>query len=82
MEQIKEMNKESTGFTATQTDKGFHVTYFDSPQEVEVSVHDLNEFANKYSQEMLEGKLKDLTEVEELMFSLWEMVLIPDDTKH
>lgn len=76
------MNKEYAGFTATQTDIGFHVTYFDSSQEVEVSVHDLNDFANKYAREMLDGKVENLTEKEELMLSIWEMVLVPDDTKH
>ena len=76
------MNNETTRFSATQTDSGFHVTFFDSSQEVDVSVHDLNEFANKYTHEMLEGKIQKLSEKEKLMFSIWEMVLIPDDTKH
>ena len=76
------MNNESTRFSATQTDSGFRVTYFDSSQEVQVSVHDLNEFANKYAHEMLSGKLRELSEKEKLMLSIWEMVLIPDDTKH
>ena len=76
------MNNESTRFSATQTDSGFHVTYFDSSEEVDVSVHDLNEFANKYASDMLKGKLQNLTEKEKLMFSIWEMVLIPDDTRH
>lgn len=76
------MEKESTRFSATQTDSGFHVTYFDSSQEINVSVEDLNEFANKYAKEMLEGKLQTLSDREKLMFSIWEMVLIPDDIKH
>lgn len=76
------MNNEPTRFSAKQTDSGFHVTYFDSSQEVQVSVKDLNEFANKYADEMLDGKLQKLSEKEKLMFSIWEMVLIPDGTKH
>jgi len=76
------MNNESTRFSATQTDSGFHVTYFDSSQEVQVSVRDLNEFANKYANERLDGNLQNLSEKEKLLFSIWEMVLIPDDTKH
>lgn len=76
------MNNENTRFTATQTENGFHVTFFDSSEEIDVSVHDLNEFANRYSHKMLEGKPQELSEKEKLMFSIWEMVLIPDDTIH
>ena len=76
------MNNQNTRFSATQTDSGFHITFFDSSEELDVSVDDLNEFANKYTNEMLEGKLQELSEKEKLMFSIWEMVLIPDDTIH
>ena len=76
------MNSETSRFSATQTENGFRVTYFDSLEEVNVSVKDLNEFANKYAHEMLEGRIEKLNEKEKLMFSIWEMVLIPDDIKH
>ena len=76
------MNNDSTRFSATQTDRGFHITMFDSSEEFDVSVQDLNEFANKYAHQMLEGDLQNLSDKEKLLFSIWEMVLIPDDTKH
>ena len=49
MEQLKEMNKEHAGFTATQTDNGFHVTYFDSSHEVRGGPASLDSFAAKLS---------------------------------
>lgn len=76
------MENESRKFTATQTEKGFHVTFFDSPEELDVSVSDLNEFANKYAKDTLEGKHLELSEREMLMISIWEMMLMPDDIKH
>ncbi len=76
------MNKELNSFTATQTESGFRVILHDNPIELDVSISDLNEFANKYAKEMLEGKQPELSEKEEVMFSLWEMVLIPNDIKH
>jgi hypothetical protein len=30
----------------------------------------------------MEGKNLELSEKEDIIFSLWEMVLIPDNTKH
>lgn len=76
------MDNETRKFTATQTENGYHITFFDSPEEFNVSVSDLNEFANKYARETLEGKHLDLSEREKLMISIWEMVLMPDDIKH
>lgn len=76
------MDKESARFSATQTEKGFQIRYFDSAEEFELSVEDLNEFANKYAKDLLEGKINTLNDKEKLMFSIWEMVLIPDDIKH
>lgn len=76
------MNRELNGFTATQTENGFRVIFHDKPKEMDVSITDLNEFANKYAREMLEGKQPQLSPEEEVMFSIWEMVLIPNDIKH
>lgn len=76
------MNKELNEFTATQTENGFRIIFHDNPKEMDVTITDLNEFANKYAKEMLEGKQPELNPKEEVMFSLWEMVLIPDDIKH
>ncbi len=76
------MNRQSNGFTATQTNKGFHVINHNSREEFEISLNDFNEFANKYAQDTLEGKNVELSEKEEIIFSIWEMVLIPDNTTH
>jgi len=76
------MNRELNGFTATQTESGFRVMFHDNPEEIDVSISDLNEFANKYAKEMMTGKKPELTEKEEVMISIWEMVLLPSDVKH
>ena len=76
------MNRQSNGFTATQTNQGFHVVSHDNTKEIEISLNDFNEFANKYAQDTLEGKNPALSEKEEIIFSIWEMVLIPDTTIH
>jgi hypothetical protein len=76
------MNGQSNGFTATQTNKGFYVVSHDNSKEFEITINDFNEFANKYAQDTLQGKKPDLTEKEEIIISLWEMVLIPDNTIH
>jgi len=76
------MNKQSNEFTATQTETGFHVMFHKDAKEFDVTISDLNEFANKYAKEMLTGKEPELSEREEVMVSLWEMVLLPNDIKH
>ena len=76
------MQRELNGFTATQTETGFRVMFHDNPEELELSISDLNEFANRYAKEMMTGKKPELTEKEEIMISIWEMVLLPSDVKH
>jgi len=76
------MQREMNGFTATQKENGFHVDFHDEFEEIDVSISDLNEFANRYAKEMLEGRKPELNKKEEVMFSLWEMVLIPSDIVH
>lgn len=76
------MNRDLNEFTATQTETGFRVMLHDNPEELELSISDLNEFANRYAKEMMTGKKPELTEKEEIMISIWEMVLLPSDVKH
>ena len=76
------MNRELNKFTAIQTENGFRVILNNNKEEINVTISDLNEFANRYAKEMLEGKTLELNEKEEVMFSLWEMVLIPNDIVH
>lgn len=80
--ELKTMNRQLNGFTATQTQQGFHVISHDSTKEFEITLNDINVFASKYAQDTMEGKNLELSEKEEIIFSLWEMVLIPDNTKH
>lgn len=76
------MNREHNGFTATQTETGFRVMFHNNPEEIDVSISDLNEFANRYAKEIMSGKNPELTKKEEIMISIWEMVLLPSDVKH
>jgi hypothetical protein len=76
------MNREHSGFIATQTETGFKVMFHNNPEEIDVSISDLNEFANRYAKEVMSGKNPELTEKEEIMISIWEMVLLPNDVKH
>jgi hypothetical protein len=76
------MNREHSGFIATQTETGFRVMFHNKPEEIDVSISDLNEFANRYAKEVMSGKKPELTEKEEIMISIWEMVLLPSDVKH
>ncbi len=76
------MNRQLNGFTAIQTNDGFHVISHDDTKEFDISMNDINEFANKYAQDTFKGKNPELSEREEIIFSIWEMVLIPDSTIH
>ena len=79
---VETMNRELNKFTAIQTENGYRVILTDNKEEMNVTISDLNEFANRYAKEMLAGKTLELNEKEEVMFSLWEMVLIPNDIVH
>ncbi|HEX3034933.1 MAG TPA: hypothetical protein VHT73_07325 [Thermodesulfobacteriota bacterium] len=71
------------GYIATQTEKGFHVVFHDSfKTPIEVTFNDFQEFANKYNQELTSGRVPELSEDEEVMLSIWQMMLIPDQTIH
>ena len=77
------MDKQFNGYTAIQTAEGFHVVFHDSSRTpLDVKFNDFQEFANKYSQEILAGKLPKLSEQEAVLLSLWELMLIPANTIH
>ena len=65
------MNRQLNGFTATQTPEGFHVISHDDTKEFDISMDDINEFANKYAQDTFKGKNPELSEREEIIFSIW-----------
>ena len=70
-------------FIATQTDNGFQVVFDNSDETpLEVTFDDINKFAVKYSESMLKGEQFEMSEKDELMLSIWEMVMIPDKTIH
>ena len=77
------MNKQFNEYTATQTEKGFHVVFHD-PQKasVDVTFNDFQKFASKYNQEVISGRAPKLSDEEEVLLSLLQMMLIPDNTVH
>jgi len=81
--EVDAMNRQENQFTATQNEEGFHIIFDDSLKSpMELSFEDFQEFANKYAQDMLNGKDIKLDNKEEVMFSLWQMILIPNDNIH
>lgn len=77
----REMER-NNNFTATQTENGFKIKFDDSGNQLEFTYEDINQFAYKYSQSQISGEELEMTEKDELMLSIWEMVLIPDSTIH
>ncbi|NIP29857.1 MAG: hypothetical protein GTO02_06325 [Candidatus Dadabacteria bacterium] len=70
-------------YIATQTDNGFYIEFENSVKLPEkISFDDIENFAEKFNQTLLAGKQPELSEKEELILSLWEMILIPDSTIH
>ena len=77
------MEKQFNGYTAIQTAEGYHVVFHDSSRNpIDVKFNYFQELANKYSQELLAGKIPKLSDQEAVLLSLWEMVLIPANTIH
>jgi len=72
----------NSNFIATQTSNGFKIKFDDTGNQVEFTFDDINKFAYKYSQSQISGNELELTKEDELMLSIWEMVLIPDSTIH
>ena len=81
--EVDAMNRLENQFTATQNEEGFHIVFDDSLKSpMELSFEDFQEFANTYAQDMLNGKDIKLDNKEEVMFSLWQIILIPNDNIH
>lgn len=77
------MNKDNIDYTATQTGDGFLVEFHDSIKPpVSITDKDFQAFAMKINEGFLNGKEITLTEKEEIVFNLWQMLLIPESTKH
>ncbi len=76
------MERDLDRFTAIQIEDGFQIAFHESAEEIKLSTEDLNDFADRYTQEILDGSSMDLSDKEKVMFSLWEMVLMSDDIKN
>lgn len=77
------MDRQFNGYTATQTEKGFHVVFHDSQRNpLDLTFDNFQEFADKYNQEVMSGKTPKLSDEEEVLLSLLQMMLIPKKTIH
>jgi len=77
------MDRQFNGYTATQTEKGFHVVFHDTQKNpLDLTFDNFQEFADKYNQEVMSGKTPKLSDEEEVLLSLLQMMLIPKKTIH
>jgi hypothetical protein len=77
------MNKENIDYTATQTADGFLVEFHNSIKPaINITDKDFRAFAMKINEGLLNRKEIAFTEKEEIVFNLWQMLLIPENTKH
>jgi hypothetical protein len=77
------MNKENIDYTATQTAEGFLIEFHNSLKApINITDKDFQAFAMKINEGFLNGKEITFTEKEEIVFNLWQMLLIPENTKH
>ena len=77
------MNKETIDYTVTQTSDGFLVEFHDSIKApINITDKDFQVFAMKINEGVLNGKEITFTEKEEILFNLWQLLLIPENTKH
>jgi hypothetical protein len=77
------MNRPSNDYIATQTEEGFQIVFHDSLKApLKVTFGDLQAFINKVNESAMAGKKLVLTEEEEVLLTLWQMLLIPENTIH
>ncbi|HEX9666786.1 MAG TPA: hypothetical protein VGA95_09565 [Thermodesulfobacteriota bacterium] len=77
------MNKESIDYTATQTADGFLVEFHDSIKPcISITDKDFHAFAMRINEGFFNAKEITFTEKEEILFNLWQLLLIPENTKH
>ncbi len=70
-------------YIATQTDDGFVVNLYNSINNtIEIKNEDIEQFANSLSDKLVMDKDIILTEKEEILFNLWQMLLIPENVIH
>jgi hypothetical protein len=77
------MNKENIDYTATQTADGFLIEFHNSIKpSLSITDKDFQAFAMKINEGFIDGKEIAFTEKEAIVFNLWQMLLIPENTKH
>ncbi len=77
------MDRQFSGYIATQTENGFYVVFHDSKRNpLDITFDNFQEFANKYNKELMSGKAPKLSDEEEVLLSLLHMMLIPSHTIH
>lgn len=74
------MNIEFNGYTAIKTEEGFSVVFHDNSRApLELTLNELQEFGNKYTEELLEsGRAPTLSDDEKIIFSIWQATLTPN----
>jgi hypothetical protein len=79
----KDMNRPNSDYTAIQTEEGFHIVFHDSMKApLKVTFSDLQAFIQKINQNIMAGKRPSLTDEEEVLLTLWQMLLIPENIVH
>ena len=77
------MNRENNDYTVTQTADGFIVEFQDAIKPpINITDKDFQAFAMKLNEGFLSGREVTFTEKEEIVFNLWQMLLIPENIKH
>ncbi|MCH7927719.1 MAG: hypothetical protein IID03_07005 [Candidatus Dadabacteria bacterium] len=70
-------------YIATQTDDGFVVNLYNSINNtIEIKNEDIEQFANSLTDKLVMDRDIILTEKEEILFNLWQMLLIPENVIH
>ena len=77
------MNQENHDYTATQTAEGFFVEFHDPVKpSIKIREKDFQAFVMKVNHGLINGKDITFSEKEEILFNLWQMLLIPESTKN
>jgi len=77
------MNKPNNDYIATQTEEGFQIVFHDSVKKpINVKFDELQTFIKKINERAISEKTLTLTNEEEVLIRLWQMLLIPEGVKH
>lgn len=77
------MDRQNNDYIATQTEEGFHIVFHDSIREpVNVKFDELQSVIQKINERAISERALTLTNQEEVLLRLWQMLLIPENIKH